>query len=67
MRGIAGFTQLYSQPADVAELIRRMTVSADAAGLTAKDLRFRPGRDACLANPVSAGVSFNLANIMPQW
>jgi hypothetical protein len=31
MRGIAGFTQLYSQPADVAELIRRMTVSADAA------------------------------------
>ena len=51
MRGIAGFTQLYSQPADVAELIRRMTVSAGAAR----------------ANPVSAGVSFNLANIMPQW
>jgi hypothetical protein len=31
MRGIAGFTQLYSQPADVAELIRRITVSVDAA------------------------------------
>jgi hypothetical protein len=31
MCGIAGFNQFHSQPADVAELIRRMTVSADAA------------------------------------
>jgi len=56
MRGIAGFTQLHSQPADVAELIRRMRSPLTPRMADGETSRCRPDRDACLANPVSGVV-----------